>query len=144
MIVMNTLTGAVSEYSNYAFDSMTETKAGSATGLYAIGGDTDAGIAITGEIVTGKPLWSDQHKKHIEAVWLSMKGEGIAQLIVQGEGAESEWRYAFAVRPTGQSRALPGKGIRENYMAFGVSHDEPFRLDRIEVRELKSKTRRVG
>lgn len=144
MIVMNTLTGAVSEYDNYAFDSMADTKAGSATGLYAIGGDTDAGITITGEIVTGKPLWGDQHKKHIEAVWLSMKGEGIAQLIVQGEGDESEWRYAFAVRPTGQSRAIPGKGLRENYLAFGVSHDEPFRLDRIEVRELKSKTRRVG
>ena len=77
MIVMNTLTGAVSEYDNYAFDSMADTKAGSATGLYAIGGDTDAGITITGEIVTGKPLWGDQHKKHIEAVWLSMKGEGM-------------------------------------------------------------------
>lgn len=143
-IIMNTLTGAVSEYDNFAFDSMTEAKAASATGLYALGGDTDAGVPITGEVVTGKLLWGDQHKKHLDMAWLSMKGEGNAQFIVQGEKKESEWRYPFPIRSTGQSRAIPGKGIRENYLAFGVSHDEPFSLDRIEISELKSKTRRVG
>ena len=143
-IIMNTLTGAVSEYEGFDFNSMADTKAASETGLYTLGGDTDAGLPIVGEVVTGKPLWGDQHKKHIEAVWLSMKGSGIAQMIVQGEGDEVEWRYPFSVLPKGQSRAIPGKGIRENYLAFGVSHDEPFSLDRIEVRELKSKTRRVG
>ena len=40
-LVLNTLTGAVSEYDNFEFDAITATHAGSATGLYALGGDLD-------------------------------------------------------------------------------------------------------
>ena len=36
-IVMNTLTGAVSEYDNFGFQAVTPTMAGNATGLYALG-----------------------------------------------------------------------------------------------------------
>ncbi len=144
MIVMNTLTGAVSEYATFAFDSITETHAGSATGLYTLGGDTDNGAAIVAEVITGKPLWGDQRKKRMDMVWLSMKGEGTAELIVQGEA--NEWRYNFPVRTSGQSRAKPGLGIRENYLAFGFSNPggERFSIDQIEVSDVKSNTRRVG
>ena len=143
MIVMNTLTGAVSEYSNFAFDSITDTHSASATGLYTLGGDTDNGTEIVAEIVTGKPLWGDQRKKRLDMVWLSMKGEGTAELIVQGEN--DEWRYNFPVRATGQSRAKPGLGIRENYLAFGFSNPggEAFTLDQISVYAAQSNTRRV-
>ena len=44
-IVCNTLTGAVSEYTRHTFQSVTPTHAGSASGLYAFGGDTDASPA---------------------------------------------------------------------------------------------------
>ena len=144
MIVMNTLTGAVSEYENFAFDSITETHAGSATGLYTLGSDTDNGAAIVAEVITGKPLWGDQRKKRMDMVWLSMKGEGTGELIVQGEN--DEWRYNFAIRASGQSRAKPGLGIRENYLAFGFSNPggEAFTLDQIVVSEVKTSNRRVG
>ena len=143
MIVMNTLTGAVSEYGGFSFDSMTETHAAKATGMYTLGGDTDNGEAIIAEVVTGKPLWGDQRKKRMDMVWLSMKGEGTAELIVQGEN--DEWRYSFPVRASGQSRAKPGLGIRENYLAFGVSNPggEAFTLDQISVSAAQSNTRRV-
>ena len=143
MIVMNTLTGAVSEYSNFAFDSITDAHSASATGLYTFGGDTDNGVEIVAEIITGKPLWGDQRKKRLDMVWLSMKGEGVAELIVQGEN--DEWRYNFPVRATGQSRAKPGLGIRENYLAFGFSNPggEAFTLDQIGVSVAQSNTRRV-
>lgn len=142
-IVMNTLTGSVSEYATFDFDSITETHAGSATGLYMLGGDTDNGVAIVAEVITGKPLWDDQRKKRLDMVWLSMKGEGVAELIVRGEN--DEWRYDFPVRASGQSRAKPGLGIRENYLAFGFSNPggEQFTLDQISVSVVQSNIRRV-
>ncbi len=142
-IVMNTLTGAVSEYDNFAFDSVTTAHAASATGLYTLGGETDNGVEIVAEVITGKPLWGEQRKKRIDMVWVSVKGEGTAELIVQGEN--DEWRYNFPVRATGQSRAKPGLGIRENYLAFGFSNPggEAFTLDQISVSVAQSNTRRV-
>lgn len=142
-IVVNTLTGSVSEYATFDFDSITETHAGSATGLYTLGGDTDNGVAIVAEVITGKPLWGDQRKKRMDMVWLSMKGEGVAELIVRGENGE--WRYNFPVRASGQSRAKPGLGIRENYLAFGVSNPggEAFTIDQISVSVAESNIRRV-
>lgn len=142
-IVLNTLTGAVTEY-DWAFDSVTDTHTGDGSGLYLLGGDTDDGQPIVAEAITGKPLFGSQRKKRPAMVWLSMKGSGTGQMIVQGEGAE--WRYPFPIRATGQSRAQPGKGICENYLAFGFSNPggEAFSLDRIEVQMEESKTRRVG
>lgn len=143
MIVMNTLTGAVSEYTNYAFDSLTNTLAGDATGLYTLGGDTDNGTEIVSEVVTGKTLWGSSLKKRLDHVYFSMKGEGSGELIVRGEA--DDYRYVFPVRASGQSRSVPGKGIRENYLAFGFSNPdgEDFTLDRIEVVVAQSKSRRV-
>lgn len=143
-IVMNMLTGAVSEYSNWEFDSVAGTKAGSATGLYALGGDLDIEAPVVAEVITGKPLWGDSRKKHLQMVFFSMKGTGNGELIVQGES--SEYRYPFPVRSAGQSRAKPGLGIRENYLAFGFSNPggESFRIDRIEVLDTQSSTRRTA
>lgn len=145
-IIMNTLTGAVSEYTNFEFDSITGTQAGNATGLYTLSGDTDNGVQITSEAVTGKTLWESNRKKRLDAVWFSVRGEGVGELIVRGETeAAEEYRYPFALRPSGQSRAVPGKGIRENYLAFGFSNlsGDAFTLDRIEVGVAQSQNRRV-
>ena len=49
-IACNTLTGAVSEYTGFGFQSLTPTHAGSANGLFALGGDTDAGLPIVANI----------------------------------------------------------------------------------------------
>ena len=55
------------------------------------------------------------------------------------------WRYRFALRDSEQTRCPVGRGIRENYMGFGLStpDGQAFCLDRIEVMTAKSKTRRV-
>ena len=62
---------------------------------------------------------------------------------VVGEGAS--YSYPFPVLPAGQSRSVPGKGLRENYLAFGYSNSDgaDFQLDRIEVLVAQSKNRRV-
>ena len=142
-IVMNTLTGAVSEYDGFGFQSITPTHAGSATGLFTLGGDTDDGRPVVANVVTGKQLWGGTLKKTAQMVYFSLKGSGTSTMTVTGENAS--YSYPFPVRPDGQSRSKPGLGIRENYLAFGYSNTDgaAFQLDRIEVLVAQSKNRRV-
>ena len=148
-IVMNTLTGAVSEYADFDFDSMTETRAAKPTGLYTLGGETDNGEPIVAEVLTGETLWDSSLKKRMEQVYFSLpRSSGEGELIVQSRQAAeevTEYRYAFPIRASGQSRGTPGKGIRANYLAFGFSNTagDAFSLDRMEVVVVQSTNRRV-
>ena len=141
MIVMNTLTAAVSEHS-LAPQSITPTHMGDASGLYLLGGGLDDTAPIVSEIITGKTEFGSSLKKVAQMVYFAMRGEGYGELIVRGS---EEYRYSFPVRDSGQSRCQPGKGIRENYLAFGYSNPDGdyFQIDRIEVLVAESKTRRV-
>ena len=142
-ITINTLTGAVSEYTGFGFQSVTPTHAGSATGLFAFGGDTDAGLPIVADIGLPATLRDSTLKQAISMVYLSMHGEGSAVFTVQG--AQQNWDYTFALRASDQTRCPVGRGIRENYLGFGLSTPggQAFTLDRVEVLTAQSKTRRV-
>jgi hypothetical protein len=142
-IVCNTLTGAVSEYTRHDFQSLTPTHAGSATGLYAFGGDTDDGLPIVSEIRLPATLRESTLKTAIKMVYLSMQGAGNAQFTVHGPSGD--FSYPFPLRASGQTRCPVGQGIRENYLGFGLSNPagQAFTLDRVEVVTAPSKTRRV-
>ena len=142
-IVCNTLTGAVSEYTRFAFQSITPTHGGSATGLFELGGDTDDGLPIVSTIRLPSTLRETTLKQAIEMVYVSMRGTGSARFTVHG--ATQAWDYAFTLRPSGQTRCQVGRGIRENYLGFGISNPagQAFTLDRVEVLNVTSKTRRV-
>lgn len=143
-IICNTLSGAVSEYTRHAFDSVSATHCAGVDGLFAFGGDTDAGLPITTQLRLPATLRENTLKQHIAMVYLSMQGEGEAQFTVFGAGAQA-WSYKFPLRGSGQTRCPVGKGIRENYLGFGLStpNGQAFTLDRVEVMSVKSKTRRV-
>lgn len=143
-ITLNTLTGAVSEYTRHDFQSITPTHGGSATGLYAFGGDSDAGLPIQSSLRLPITLRENTLKQQIAMVYLSMQGEGEAEFTVFGSSAQA-WSYPFPLRDSGQTRCPVGKGIRENYLGFGLSNPtgQAFTLDRVEVLSIKSKTRRV-
>lgn len=144
MIVCNTLSGAVSEYTRHAFDSVSATHCAGVDGLFSFGGDTDAGLPIATQLRLPTTLRENTLKQQIAMVYLSMKGGGEAKFTVFGSGAQA-WTYGFPLRPTGQTRCPVGKGIRENYLGFGLStpNGQAFTLDRVEVMSVKSKTRRV-
>ena len=112
-------------------------------GLYLLGGDLDGTQPIVSEVIGGDTLLGDSHKKRVEMVYYSVTGAGSGESVVRGKSAE--YRYAFPIRSSGQSRSKPGQGIRENYLAFGFSNldGEDFQLDRIEVLIASSTTRRV-
>jgi hypothetical protein len=142
-IVMNTKTGAVTEYDNFDFQSLTPTHAGSAAGLFRLGGDDDLGEPIVASITTGKTLWGATKKKFLDFIHFAMTGSGISGASVVTPSTTYE--YEFQVRPAGVSRAKPGRGIRENYLAFGYSNLDgaDFQIDRIEAAEQPSKNRKV-
>lgn len=142
-IVMNTQTGAVSEYTNFDFHAITPTHAGSVTGLFLLGGDKDLTEPIVANIVTGKPLWGSSKKKFVDMVYFSLKGSGTAAVTMYGE--TEEYTYDLVVRESGESRAKPGRGFRENYFAVGYSNVDGsnFELDQIDVLEAQTISRRV-
>ena len=143
-IVVNTLTGAVSEYGNFKFDSVSVNRYAGLNGFFACCGDTDAGDVIASELRLPVVLRENTLKKHMDMVYLSMRGRGSALFTVYGPD-EQAWPYLFELRESGVSRCQPGKGIRQNYFGFGLStpNGQPFTLDRIEVKDVTSKTRRI-
>ncbi|MGB3881981.1 MAG: hypothetical protein WA955_15535 [Diaphorobacter nitroreducens] len=139
----NTLTGAVSEYTWPAWQSLTPTHAGSATGLFALGGDTDVGQPVVAQVRLPATLRESTLKQSIQMAYLSMQGTGSARFTVHG--AAQAWSYDFPLRASGQTRCPVGRGIRENYLGFGLSNPagQAFTLDRVEILTSASKTRRV-
>lgn len=142
-IVCNTITGAVSEYTRYSFQSITPRYGGSASGLFLLSGDTDGGLPIVANLRLPSTLRDDTLKTSVEMAYLSMHGAGCARFTVFGK--KGQWSYSFPLVESGQTRSKPGGGIRENYLGFGVSTPagQQFTLDRIEILIHKSKTRRV-
>jgi hypothetical protein len=139
-IVLNTATGAVSEY-DWTFQSITASHAGSAAGLFTLGGGTDNGAPITGQVLSGKP--GGEKMLCLGNVYLTIDGSGEGVLIVQGR--TGSWEYPVAERTSGIARAKPGRGIRESRLAFGYRNVDgaDFRLDRIAAEVTQSTTRRV-
>ena len=142
-IVMNTLTGAVSEYDGFAFQSITPAHAASVMGLFALGGEDDAGNPIVSTITTGKAQQGSSLKKMLAAVYFAMKGTGASTLTVHGE--QASYAYPFTGSPAGVARVRTGRGIRENYLAFAYSNTDgaTFQLDKMEVLVAESKNRRI-
>ena len=139
---MNTLNGAVTEY-DWPITSIGPTRAGSAGGLHSLGGNSDAGQPIAPSITTGKHLWGDTIKKFVAYVYFAMVGAGTGQARVIGQSAT--YTYPFPIGASGTSRAVTGRGIRENYLAFGFDNvgGADFRIDLIEPKTAASTTRRI-
>lgn len=144
-IVMNTLNGAVTEYSRFAFQSITPRHAGSALGLYRLGGDTDAGELIVSKINTGARAWKSMQKKHVAAAYLALRQTSGEAIFSVGVESGSVYPYPVVLRDQGVSRATPGRGIRENFLSFGFENPEgqSFVLSGIEV-DIQASTRRIG
>lgn len=144
-IVLNTLNGAVTEYSNFDFDGITPTHAGSAAGLFALGGNLDVAAKIVATVKTPRKDWGSSLKKAVDLVFLSIKGNGTAKFTVQGEAVATQYSYDFLLLASGETRCKLGRGIRENSMAFGLTtpSGQDFQLDRIEVSVTSSNQRRT-
>lgn len=132
-IVLNTLTGGVTEYTGFAFHAITPTHAGDATGLFLLGGDTDNTLPIVADVLTGKQIMDAAQRKRIPNLYYAVESDATSLVCVVAT-EDTEYTYDFRVRADGVSRADPGKGIIESYLQAGLrTAGEDFRLDYIEA-----------
>lgn len=138
--VMNTDTGAVSWYDNWAFTSMAtvggKVFAAGPDGLHVIGGDLDGAEQIDARMQfgytefggydqTGFPKPSEP-KKRIQALWFGYHADGALEATVETYGqGYGPYAYAMAPRAADQprnNRIVPGKGLNARYWRIGVAN----------------------
>lgn len=88
-------------------------------------------------------LWGDTIKKFVAYIYFAMAATGLGRARV--ETRSQTYAYEFPVQAGGVSRAVTGRGIRENYLAFGFDNvgGADFRIDAIEPKTATSSTRRI-
>ena len=138
--VMNTDTGAVSWYDNWAFTSMAtvggKVFAAGPGGLHLVGGDLDAGDQIDARVDFGytefggyddsaMPKPSDQRKR-VAALWFGYHatGELSASIETYGQGY-GVFTYSMPPRSAAQprnSRIVPGRGLSARYWRMSVAN----------------------
>lgn len=133
---MNTRTGAVTEYSNFVFNSFGKIGntylAASADGLFALSGDNDAGTSIIARLKSGFAQFTGGKFTLLKGIYLAVRGEGNFVLKVI-TGDDKTYTYAVATRDQRTTKVHVGKGLRARYFAFElISTGQDFDLDTLE------------
>jgi hypothetical protein len=133
---MNTRTGAVSEYADFAFNSFAQignTYLGaSSAGLYELRGDDDDGADIIARIKSGFMQFGGTRLSRLKSAYIAARGEGAFVLrIIDGE--DRQYDYAVDTRNQRSTKVHMGKGQRARYFAFElISEGQDFDLDTLE------------
>lgn len=142
---INTRSGAVSEYSNYAFNSFARVGnkylGASSNGLYELLGSNDDGTSIITQIKSGFAQWAGSRFTMFKAAYLGIHGSGNFTLkIVTADG--KTYIYSVAARDMRTTKVRIGKGIRTRYFSFElISTGQDFDLDTIEFVPLVAERR---
>lgn len=134
--VINTRTGAATEYDNYAFNSFARIDnrylGASSSGLYELLGDDDDGTDIIAHIKSGLAQWGGSKFTMFKAAYLGIRGGGDFVLkVVTGDG--KTYIYEVSSQDVKTTKVNVGKGIRTRYFAFElISSGQDFNLDTIE------------
>ena len=144
---INTRTTAITEYQNFAFDSLIQfgrkSLGANANGLYELDGDTDAGAPIVADLLSGFMQLGGAHFKAFKAAYFGVRtpgGEFVLKLIT-GEGAT--YVYTVTAHPMRSTRVNFGKGLRHRYFRFELQNIDgaDFNLDNVEFIPLVSQRR---
>lgn len=134
---MNTRTAAVTEYTNYPFNSFGRLGAavyiGAADdGLYELDGPDDQGSPVVAVLRGGYTQFGGTHLSRIKAAYLAVRGSGEFLLkIVTGPG--EEYIYSANAQSLQSAKFQMGKGQRARYFAWELtSVGQDFDLDTLE------------
>ncbi len=133
---MNTRTGAVSEYSNYEFNSFARVDnkylGASDSGLYELLGDDDDGTDIVAHIKSGFAQWTGARFTMFKGIYVAARGAGDYVLkVTTGDG--KTYNYSFTAQSMKTAKVRTGKGMRARYFAFElISTGQDFDLDSLE------------
>ncbi|MBT8449654.1 MAG: hypothetical protein KJO69_08185 [Gammaproteobacteria bacterium] len=137
--VMNPENYAISTYTNYAFNSATSVfntvLLANATGVYEMGGATDAGSYINAKIKTAAMTFGSTSQKQIPEVLLGVNNSGKVILTVAVDG---QWTTTYELqKPSanlGTQQIKIGKGLHGRYWQFELitKENSTFDLDTFE------------
>ena len=143
---INAVTGSVSQYDNYAFNSFAKFGqmfiGADETGLYELNGADDDGEAVVARIKSGLAQLTASRFTMIRDAYLGMRSDGTFILrVATGDGDVYDYKFdALDMRTT---RVPLGKGMRSRYVSFElISDGSDFDLESVEFIPLSS-TRRV-
>ncbi len=146
--VANTKTGALTEYTNFPFNSFArfngEYLAAGSSGIFALTGTDDNGTDISSRVRLAATDLDIAELKRIEEALLSYRSDG--QLILRVV-IEDGLTYEYRLEPTGrtgmyQARVKPGKGLKLNYIILEIANFEgcAFDLDQVRIKPVALST----
>lgn len=133
---VNTRTGAVTEYQNYAFNSFAQVGhkylGATSAGLYELNGDDDDGDNIVARIASGYAQMAGAHLGSFKAAYLGVRGAG--DFVFKLETADGRsYTYDVVAQEMQTTKVRLGKGLRARYFAFELqSTGQDFDLENIE------------
>lgn len=142
---INTKVGAVTEYSNYEFNSFAQLErkylGATSSGLYELNGLDDDGTNIVAHLKSGFLQFAGSHFTTFKAAYLGVRGAGdFVFRILTGDG--KTYNYAVTAKSMETTKIHLGKGLRARYFAFElISTGQDFDLDSIEFVPLATKRR---
>lgn len=119
--VMNTRNSAVTEYSNYGFNSFAKLGnkyiGASRAGLYELDGPSDDGADLTWQLKSGFTQFNGSRRNGFKAIYLAMRGEG--EYVLKLDTADGK-HYGYKIRAhDGATTKIPvGKGLQARYWSF--------------------------
>jgi hypothetical protein len=130
-VVMNTVTTAVSEYDNYAFNSFCEFNgrylAVGPSGLFELdAGDLDDTATITAGFTSGQLDFKSAQQKRISDFYVGLRANGDLLLTISTDEDEPvEYPIeTFGVDRLHQRRVITAKGAVGRYWQFGVTNTD--------------------
>lgn len=134
---INTRTNAVTEYTDYNFNSFApmgrKYLAANASGIYELDGDTDAGAAIIAEVQSGLGRLNGTKMSGLKGAYLAVRGGGRFYVkLISGDGRE--YIYEAVAQPGLMTTKINvGKGLRTSYIAFNLQNEgQDFDIDSLE------------
>ncbi len=127
-VVTNTRTFAISEYSNFAFNSMAKFNGkylyAKADGIYEGGGENDNGTIIEAGYKTGAiDIFATEIQK-LRNVFINYRSNGDIQIFTVGNEINIRWYLIpnSSLDTVHERRRKFERGIRDNHFSFGVAN----------------------
>lgn len=145
---VNTRTGAVTEYENYAFNSFAQSGfhylGASADGLFALDGTDDAGTPTIAHLKSGYAQFGGSRYVSFKAAYIGMRAQAGSTIYLKLETGDGKtYLYKTVVQDQQSTKVRFGKGLRARYFRFELmTEGQDFDLDTIEFVPLVA-TRRV-
>lgn len=138
--VVNAKTGAPAEYANYSFNSVAKIGGryygASATGLYLLEGDDDAGVAIDAVLRTGRVEVGGGYQARVERAYLGVRSSGKMVLkTITGDQVERWYEGSYDPAGVDTQRVKLGRGVKSRFWQFELinKNGADFELERIEL-----------